>query len=192
MNIDTLRKEDGTFRKANSGVIEKALRAGFDTHLQTGRGIMAFRVREDAEGNPAYYLTFSPVWGKSSDDNVEFSDVVFDHAVRHAYHALNGELHGYEVGDPILYWSNQADRDATVLATGIKENYDCDVLIEYEMPNGTSALVLCEGQADKLVHKRNYSYNTLPKKWVQRIKEQGIDGWIGMPQGSIMPVPFPA
>lgn len=81
----------------------------------------------------------------------------------------------YRVGQGITVERNQGDRDGTVLAVdGI------EALIEYEMPNGTSALnVISLG--DKPY--RAVAYTSLPKKW-QRLLVANEAEWIGRPQQS--------
>lgn len=80
---------------------------------------------------------------------------------------------------------NQGYRDATILAT--LDHLD---LMEYEMPNGTTALQIVQHGAD---FGRSVSYRALPKRWQRALIEQGAT-WIGNPQqnGRRGPLPQPA
>lgn len=78
-------------------------------------------------------------------------------------------------GERCIISVNQGDREATVLAAiGNKR------LLEYEMPNGTSALRIVDiTDFTKIVP---VSYRTLSLRWLKAIVECGTGRWIGNPQ----------
>jgi hypothetical protein len=90
----------------------------------------------------------------------------------------------YKVGDSITLFRNQADRDGYVVAVDNNE-----ILVEYEMPNGTSALNIIDlslPEYDKNSYKKNYtpiSYDKAKssKKWGNKIDASRL---INNPQGS--------
>jgi hypothetical protein len=90
----------------------------------------------------------------------------------------------YKVGDEITLWRNQADRDGYVIAV-----YNNEILVEYEMPNGTTALNIIDltlPEYDKYNYTKNYttiSYEKarLSKKWGNKIDASRL---INNPQGS--------
>jgi hypothetical protein len=106
-----------------------------------------------------------------------------------------------EAGDDLLVWSNQNYRDAVVLAVAGTE-----ALVEYEMPNGTTAMNVYSVHNGKLVGQdgapdwgtmpegchlpRSVSYRSCPKKWIRAMVEAGTS-WMGNGQGSRSAIPFP-
>jgi hypothetical protein len=90
----------------------------------------------------------------------------------------------YKVGDEITIWRNQAERDAYVVAVSNNE-----ILVEYEMPNGTSALNIIDitlPEYNRDNYKKNYkaiSYDNArtSKKWANKIDANRL---INNPQGS--------
>ena len=96
----------------------------------------------------------------------------------------NEEIIKYEVGDSITIHRNQGDREAYVIAV-----IDNEILVEYSMPNGTSALNIIDTslpEYDKNNYKKNYipiSYDNarISKKWSSKIDANGL---INNPQGS--------
>lgn len=74
---------------------------------------------------------------------------------------------GYEAGDHLDLYRNQNFREAVILAI-----LSDRALVEYEMPNGTSALnfVNLNGKWDH--DYRPISYFALPKKWAKAMLEQ--------------------
>lgn len=77
------------------------------------------------------------------------------------------EESGYEAGDSMYLYRNQSHRDGVILAV-----LGDRALVEYEMPNGTSALNyidLC-GHFDN--DYKSISYFALPKKWAQAMLDQ--------------------
>ena len=80
---------------------------------------------------------------------------------------------------------NQGWRDAWVLA-----DLDDEVLIEYAMPNGSTALRIAKREDIKgkdsvyLQNYRSVSYVSLPKKWLVAL---GDEEWEGMPQRGRLP-----
>jgi len=82
-----------------------------------------------------------------------------------------------------LMWVNQGWRNATVLMT-----IDDEALVEYEMPNGSSALRIVPVASDQQgaispPWYRNLSYKRVPKKWLRKLVETGMT-WLGSPQQS--------
>jgi hypothetical protein len=83
----------------------------------------------------------------------------------------------YQVGDMISIYRNQAEREAEVLALSGHE-----ILVEYTMPNGTSALNVIDTTMDEYTGgsaKRNYepiSYSQLreSKKWASKIDKSRL------------------
>ena len=79
---------------------------------------------------------------------------------------------------------NQGIRTGIVLAT-----LDGVCLVEYEMPNGTTALVYCDEMAVKMnkqlhfLEYRNVSYKRLTQKWLLELALQNVM-WQGTPQRS--------
>lgn len=102
--------------------------------------------------------------------------------------SMNEYLDGmpWEAHDCIGVWANQAERDAFVLATIGK-----DLILEYEMPNGSSALLQFTVKNRKLTKRRNINYNAVPKRWITAIREAGTTDWIGKGQRSAQRIPFP-
>lgn len=93
----------------------------------------------------------------------------------------------YGPNDCIDVWSNQAEREAYVLAV-----IDKDLILEYEMPNGSSALLQFTVKNRKLTRQRNVNYNNVPRRWINAIREAGMTNWLGMGQRSATRIPFPA
>ena len=207
-NIDALRRPDGTYADASAKLIRGALKCGHTAHLQTSRGVVAFRPftlhHEHLEGERGelrkklwpsdrpglnWLVEFYP--NGQREGMLEYRGNREADALAFAYEHLNGRRHRFRTGQYVTWFANQARRDADVLAVVGDE-----VLIEYAMPgttNGreTSALVLCLGCADRLHHVRNYTHRKLPKRWVQAMHDQGTTDWIGEGQRESQPVPFP-
>jgi len=85
-------------------------------------------------------------------------------------------MNRYESGDNITLFRNQGDRDAWVLGT-----LGDQMIIEYEMPSGTTALniLMNRNGAD---YVRSVSYTSCPKIWIKAI-EDGVGCWEGISQG---------
>jgi hypothetical protein len=81
-----------------------------------------------------------------------------------------------EIGQRFTLWANQGERTAYVLAF-----LGDEVLIEYSMPRGTSALRIVN--RDEPGGGRNMSYFQVPVKWLREMAETGVE-WIGCPQQS--------
>ena len=81
---------------------------------------------------------------------------------------------GLKPGDTLELHVNQGEREAMVLA-----RIGDEVLIEYEMPNGTSALVIA--WVNDLSARKSTSYRSLPLKWLRAVVD-AQSGWIGQPQ----------
>ena len=110
---------------------------------------------------------------------------------REAYRMQSANLMGatqtqYGPNDPLDVWVNQAEREATVLAVIGNE-----ILVEYEMPNGTSALLQMTVDGRDLIRRRNVSYNSVPLRWLNAIRRADMTNWIGMGQRSAKRIPFP-
>ena len=86
-----------------------------------------------------------------------------------------------EPGMGTSVWVNQGERDATVVAVA-----GADSLIEYEMPNGTTAMIVTTpGKLDRYGREdRSISLALVCKsrKWAKAIREGGI-GLRPNPQG---------
>ena len=111
---------------------------------------------------------------------------------REAYRMQSAHLMGatqtaYGPNDSITVYSNQAEREACVLAV-IKDQ----ILVEYEMPNGTSALLQMTVDGRNLIRRRNVNYNTVPRRWLNAIRRADMTDWLGMGQRSATRIPFPA
>lgn len=200
-NIDALRNKDGSYRPASAALIKGALGCGHTAHLQTGRGTVAFRpyhieeVRINARTGEPYFpgekvgrnwlVEFFPT-GHEHGDEIRLYTSDPKAALAFAFQHLNGKPHVYVAGDFVEVWSNQAMRDGSVLAVR-----GFEVLVEYEMPAGTSALVVYHAVGTELSHVRNYSYNSVPKCWLDAMHDQGTNGWIGMGQRCSTAVQFP-
>jgi len=151
MSIDTLKKVDGTYRRASYKVIRKMLTAGHTEHLQTERGTVAIRPFNGIR------RTFKVVDMKRVDVEVPDKCVMIDRdtrnpgeeiegehetfslrndmleAIRYVFEYLNGSLDTwYEAGDNIDVWANQAEREGCILAT-----IGDQAILEYEMPGTT-------------------------------------------------------
>jgi hypothetical protein len=95
------------------------------------------------------------------------------------------EAEQYVPGEMLEIYVNQGYREAIVLAAiGNKR------LIEYSMPNGTTALSFLD--MTDLSKRVAISYWSLPTKWLTAIIDQGAGFWTGNPQqNSQGPVPSP-
>jgi hypothetical protein len=98
---------------------------------------------------------------------------------------------GLEAGDCFEVYSNQADREANVLAVLFDEpSARWQALIELCMPNGSTSLGILIAEADGRFTERqgngsllghhhfvdkNVSYAKLPKKWLRAIGEQSTE-----------------
>jgi hypothetical protein len=91
----------------------------------------------------------------------------------------------YGTNDSMEVWSNQALRAATVLAVD-----DDLILVEYEMPRGSTALLQYRVKGGQLREMKNINYNTCPKHWLANMRANDMD-WIGMGQRMTKPLPFP-
>jgi len=85
----------------------------------------------------------------------------------------------YEAGDRIYIWVNQGERGAWVLGT-----LEDQIIVEYEMPSGTTALRILQNADYVNEHKfgKGVGYKSCPKKWIQAIRD-GVGGWEGVSQG---------
>lgn len=110
----------------------------------------------------------------------------------------NGEsyLPDIEAGNETQVFVNQGWRDAQVLAVlGNK------ALVEYEMPNGTTAMLVFEHamgklmnageiawQADSAPLPQSVSYRRCPRKWIHAMRVAGME-WIGNSQAGTVEFP---
>jgi hypothetical protein len=179
MSIDTLRQADGTYRAATYHDAARTLMCGHTEHLQTERGIIAIRPVRAGGWN----LTRS----SHRDELQHFTSSLA--AIRFILRHLNGSVGpAYEAGDTVVVEANQGKREGTVLAV-----LGDECLIEYEMPNGTSALRVVQAIGYKLVG----TYKTMPhgsvtRRWIEAMREQGTTDWIGRGQRQFTATPFPA
>lgn len=206
-NIDALKNGDGTFRPASFNWIKGCRDCGHTAHLETERGVVAFRPYKDPEGKPRWRLDFYGPYqehiANRDSENADFSNSYTDKLdlIRWAYEHLNGSLDSaYGPNDSIEVWANQAEREGYVLAT-----IGDEVLIEYEMPGTTakygkfhpaqpwSALrVIKTIGLQPVGDYQSVSYNNVPKRWLRAIKAADMTNWIGMGQRSATRIPFPS
>lgn len=208
-NIDALRRPDGTYNAASPKLIAGALRCGHTAHLQTGLGIVAIRpftlTAEDLEGDRGekrkrlwpmdrvgqnWLVEYQPA-DHDALRKCEYRGNNFELAMEFIYRQLNGQDHAFETGDQVQWYSNQAKRDAEVLAV-----LGDELLLEYSMPGTTSgrehsALVVCQIYAvSNLRQVRTVPHAKVPKYWIEAMIDQGTTDWIGEGQRSGH-VPFP-
>jgi hypothetical protein len=88
-----------------------------------------------------------------------------------------------EQNDQVWIHVNRGWREAVVLAV-----LDGKALLEYEMPNGSTALRVVPQDTDDEMWYRNVSYRSLPKKWLRVLIETD---WKGRPQQSADLAPSP-
>lgn len=75
-------------------------------------------------------------------------------------------LKHFRIGGGTTIDRNQGNRDATICA-----RIDNEILIEYEMPKGTTALVVID-ITKKAARDKNISYLTLPKRWILALADE--------------------
>lgn len=186
MNIDTLRCESGAYRSAKVGDIIKMLRADHVTHLQTSRGTIAIRPQRRPAGKG--WTVDRAVSGITDRTQTKwFNRNEQRRLIKAVLMFLNGKLHSFEATDDVIVESNQAGRDGYVLA--VQGNR---VLVEYEMPAGTSALVFFEAVGDQLYRLNTVPHRKLSQAWINRIHEQGgADYWIGKGQRMMYAMELP-
>ena len=187
ISIDTLRNgeryEDG-FRLASRMIVKKGLELDHVTHLQRYDRTVAMRQETKVDGELYYRVDYAR-------PEPEFVTSCLNTAVDFVIDYLNQGEHGYEAGDTLSIWCNQAARGATVLAV-----IDDEIMVEGEMPGTTAAygrgrwrreaepttfLVKFNVRFGMRRGRKNYSYNAVPKKWLRAIDKQSGD-WIGMGQ----------
>lgn len=198
MNIDTLRRPDGTYRQATARDIRRMLAAGHVTHIQTARGTIAIRPgtqaivrRHGDEFGPTREVGWTvdrAVAGITDREQSKwFPRQDANRLVRACLLFLNGILHAYAAGDSVEVEANQGTRDGYVLA--VRGNR---VLVEYEMPAGTSALVFFEAIGEELHRLNTVPHRSLGAEWCESIREQDAAHlWIGRGQRSAHPIPMP-
>ena len=138
-NIDALKNDDGSFRRASYAMIKGAAKCGHTAHLETEHGVVAFRPFTDRKTDEKrwrldFYGPYQDDIANRDSENAEFGYGEGLDLIRWAYEHLNGSMDtSYEPNDGIDVWANQAEREGYVLATiGDK------VMLEYEMPGTTS------------------------------------------------------
>ena len=147
-NIDALKQEDGTFKDAGFALIKGAIECGHTAHLQTERGVVAFRpyeineVRVNQKTGVQYFageeagknilVEFFSTASDSSieDDSIRMPVVRMYDLSRGAYKKLHGSMDTqYKANDYIAVYCNQAYREGYVLAT-----IGDEMIVEFEMP----------------------------------------------------------
>jgi hypothetical protein len=89
-----------------------------------------------------------------------------------------------EAGDTLEVFVNQGMRDAIVLGV-----IDDEMIIEYEMPAGTTAMLVLPRDNNSQSCGKSVSYRTCPKKWIKAIFH-GTGWWTGRSQtGNEYPFP---
>jgi hypothetical protein len=176
-----LSKRFGGGKYGNGGGVDDTLSWGFYVKINpyytaTIRNLKSFE---------EYLKRKDEIWGK------EFGEITSrDKTASKEWVARLNELiaqkkaelheHGsskYKVGDLISIFRNQAERDAEVIAVSGNE-----ILVEYTMPNGTSALNVIDTTMDDYRGKsgrRNYepiSYSVVKKskKWASKINPERL------------------
>ena len=179
MNIDTLRTKTG-YRAAQYIDVVRCLNADHVTHLQRDNNVVAIRPTAggwDIERAPNGIKAGTSFWSKEEQLA----------AIRAVLMILNGTANNYSVGDRTTVEANQGAREAYVLATIGNE-----VLVEYFMPNGTTALRIMGVAGLRQITHRSCSYAAVPHRWINAMHEQGTDLWEGRGQRASSPIPFPA
>jgi hypothetical protein len=201
MNIDTLKRKDGTYRSASVSDIKRMLSAGHVTHIQTARGTIAIRPGTRARAIPAGFVVVikgipdrgwtvdravAGITDRSQSKWFKVGEQV--RLMRCVIRFLNGTMHSFEAGDSTTVEANQGERDAHVLAVLGEQ-----VLVEYEMPAGTTALVLFAACGNMLTRIKTIPHNQLSQSWIDAIHDQGWGClWVGMGQRMHEAMPLPA
>lgn len=191
MNIDTLRTENG-FRDALVIDIERCLNAGHITHLQTALGTVAIRPGAqliDGERVEGFTIDHTPngVRGRSKFFAAEERTRI----IRNVLRFLNGTENGWNANEDIDAVINQGRRDGYVLAV-----IGNQIIAEFTFPGTvsgreTTCLRIYDVLGTRLLNWRSVSYNNVPKKWIEAIRNQA-GGWEGLGQRAAGPIPFPA
>jgi hypothetical protein len=178
MNIDTLRTSNG-YRTAQYIDVVRCLNADHVTHLQRDNNVVAIRPTAggwNIERAPNGITEGTSFWSKEEQRE----------AIRAVLLILNGTANNYSVGDETTVEANQGEREAYVLAT-----IGDSVLVEYFMPNGTTALRVMKVLGLRQLDHSSISYAAVPKRWINAMYEQGTDLWEGRGQRARNPIPFP-
>ena len=191
MNIDTLKTSSGAYFPARHRDIVRMLGAEHATHIQTGRGTIAIRPgsrTQDGREVKGWTVDRAVSGITNRSQSKFFTRQEQRRVIKVALLFLNGKHHFWRATDYVQWWANQAQRDGRVLAVNGNE-----VLIEYEMPAGTSALVLCDGLGETLRAKRTIPHCKLSREWIDCIHEQGAAAyWIGHGQRMQRAIDLPA
>ena len=91
------------------------------------------------------------------------------------HQSLDGNNY-YRCGNWLSIFVNQGLRDAWIL--GIIGD---QMIVEYEMPSGTTALTIFNTHKQAIEYVRSVSYKSCPKIWIQAIKD-GQGEWQGNSQ----------
>jgi len=153
MSIDTLKRKDGSYRRAEYRDISRALDAGHTEHLQTEHGIVAIRPYKIDEvrvnkrtGLPLFpgeeigrnvLIEFQKPDHRHGDEEQHrgpISNLYITDLIAWIFERLNGSPDTFwQANDSIEVWANQAEREGCVLAT-----LGDEIILEYEMPGTTS------------------------------------------------------
>jgi len=180
-NIDALKNGDGTFRRAGYGIIKGAMNCGHTAHLETERGVVAFRPFKDPgslmrQWRLDFYGPYQDDIANRDSENAMFHATEKIDLIRWAFEHLNGSMDTWlEPNNGIDVWANQAEREGFVLAT-----IGDEVLIEYEMPGTTAKYAHHPAQPWSSLRiiktiglipvgdYRSVSYTAVPKKWLAK------------------------
>lgn len=123
-----------------------------------------------------FYADFAPV---TEDWMVQvLGRGLVDRAIREL------EPQTYEAGDSLEVFVNQGNREAVVLGV-----IDDQMMVEYEMPAGTTAMLLMPNEIGGQNWGKSVSYRTCPNKWIKAIFH-GTGWWSGKSQtGTEYPFP---
>ena len=187
MNIDTLRV-GSKYRNATVNDIKRMLGAGHVTHIQTERGTIAIRpFSRDIDGDAGWTVDRAVAGITDHGQSKQFKRGQQQRIIRAAILFLNGTLHSFEAGDDVIVEANQGERDASVLAVRGEQ-----VLVEYEMPAGTTALVLFAACGNMLTRIKTIPHKSLSQDWVDAIHDQGWSTlWVGRGQRSPQRIKLP-
>lgn len=166
-------------RKLAARALRQALEQGIEHIGNASHAVVAIRPTMIDGSRQIYYtLSFSDKRPDEQELRWPAEDLIM------AY--LSDDSMPYEANDGITVHCNQAERDGVVLATIGNE-----MMIEYEMPAGSSALLRYVIRNGEWCGMKNYSYNAVPKRWLDAIRKADMTEWIGMGQRSHIRIPFP-
>lgn len=164
--IEHVSNERGATIAIRHSVIETEM-----TSVVTGKGSGIMRDEN------FYTLSFND---KRPDEQVTFYP-----AARIIMDYFSDDSMPYYANDSITEFVNQGERDGWVLAVIGNE-----MLIEYEMPAGSTAMVYYLIKNGEHTNRRTISYATCPKRWIAAMREAKMT-WVGMGQRACRAYPFP-